>query len=316
MLRGKISRRGGASGPAPLADVVEEAVDRDHPPAALLDRDRRTVDRARGLGDRGHIALDVAASVQAGETVESGIDRGEVAAELPQLGRGATHGRARMRRAQPVEIGEQCWSQPVRNPAPDQPPLERLGGARRPRRRSLGEDAQVVEHRSGRAQRAPEVTGAAARAPVALVERGLEFVQVAGSQHAQFTAGLDQHPGRDQTGRPVRRAGGEPELARRGQKAPQVRVGRARRQLAPERQKRARRQVVIAGPQMTVQHQKHHQLPGPRADAQPDRKRLGRPALRVGPALHEALGRARVARIGPAAGGARCATNASTRSIL
>jgi hypothetical protein len=92
------------------------------------------------------------------------------------------------------------------------------------------------------------VTGAAAGAAVTLVERRLELGQVTGSERVQAVAGLDQHPGGPEAARPVRRFGREPELARGGRKALQVRLQRARGHLAPERQKRAGQQVVIAGP--------------------------------------------------------------------
>jgi hypothetical protein len=65
-----------------LADVVEKAVNRDDAAAALFDRDRGAVDRPPGLGDGGEVGLDVAAALQLGEAAQSGVDLGEVAAEL------------------------------------------------------------------------------------------------------------------------------------------------------------------------------------------------------------------------------------------
>jgi hypothetical protein len=129
-----------------------------------------------------------------------------------------------------------------------------------------------------------------------------EVVQIGGPELAQRAARLDQQPRGHEPGLAARDLGHEAELAGRGQVLLHVAVEWADRQLAPERDEGALEQVVVAGPQVAVQHQEHKQLPGARIGAQPDLERLGRPGLRLGPAGQKPLSGVAVATVILAAG--------------
>lgn len=53
--------------PAPLGDVVQEAIDGQHPATALRGRQRLAVARRASLGHRAEVGLDVMTPVRVGE---------------------------------------------------------------------------------------------------------------------------------------------------------------------------------------------------------------------------------------------------------
>ena len=214
---------------------------------------------------------------------------GQEPAEVRQLGRGALHRGAGVRALQPFQVGGhrpahlRADSVQVAFPAP---PAQRGALGHR-----LGRGAEVVDHSAGGVKRAVIVLQGTAQPCLPLGDRLTEAVEVGVGQLAQCPSGLDQHADRDFGGH----AGAGPHrVAQRlstGQEALEVRTERAGRRLPQDHGQLAFQQVVIARPQVTVQHQKVQQWLQVRPGAgQPGGQRQGRPGLRVGEPGQEAAG--------------------------
>ena len=288
-------------GPAPLGDGVQEAADGldallgggggDRRSGAVVDRDRDLV----------QVRLDVAPAVQQRQRGQVRVVAGEEPAEVRQLGRGALHRGAGVRALQPFQVGghrpAHLRADPVQVAFPA-PPAQRGALGRR-----LGRGAEVVDHRPGGVKRAVIVLQGTAQPCLPLGDCLAELVKVSVGQLAQWPPGLDQHADRDFGGHA---GAGSHRVAQRlgaGQEALEVWPERAGRRLPQDHGQLAFQQVVIAGPQMAVQHQEVQQRLQLRAGAgQPGRQRQARPVLRVREPGQEAAGAAVEGVIAHAAG--------------
>ena len=124
-----------------------------------------------------------------------------------------------------------------------------------------------------------------------LADRLLERGEVGVGQLAQRPPGLDQHPDRDLGGHAGARAHRVAQRFGAGQEPADVADQRTDGGLPQDHGQLAFQQVVVAGPQVAVQHQEVQQRLQVRARAgQPGRQRLGGPVLRVGEAGQEVAG--------------------------
>ena len=226
---------------------------------------------------------------------------GQEPAEVRQLGRGALHRGAGVRALQPFQVGghrpADLRADPVQVAFPAPPARRGALGHR------LGRGAEVVDHRAGGVKGVVVVLEGPAQPRFPLGDRLPELVKVGVGQLAQCPPGLDQHADRDFGGH----AGAGPHrVAQRlgaGQEPLEVRAERAGRRLPQDHDQLAFQQVVIARPQVAVQHQEVQQRLQLRAGArQPGRQRLRRPGLRVGEPGQEAAGAAVERLVAHAAG--------------
>ena len=157
----------------------------------------------------------------------------------------------------------------------------------------LGRGAEVVDDRAGGVEGVMVVLEGPAQPRFPLGDCLPELVKVGVGQLAQCPPGLDQHADRDFGGH----AGAGPHrVAQRlgaGQEALEVWPERAGGCLAQDRGQLAFQQVVIARPQVPVQHQEVQQRLQVRPGAgQPGGQRQARPGLRIGVAGQETAGAA------------------------
>ena len=217
------------------------------------------------------VGLDVPLPVQQRQRGQARVVAGQEPAEVRELGRGALHGGAGVRALQPFQVGHHrpadLRADPVQVAFPA-PPAQR--GALGDR---LGRGAEVVDHRAGGVEGVVVVLEGPAQPRFPLGDRLPETVEVGVGQLGQRPPGLDQHADRDFGGH----AGAGPHrVAQRlgaGQEALEVWPERAGRRLPQDRGQLAVQQVVIARPQMAVQHQEVQQRlqlrPGARPAARP-----------------------------------------------
>ena len=248
---------------------------------AVVDRDR----------DLGQVGLDVTLPVQQRQRGQARVVPGEEPAEVRQLGRGALHRGAGVGALQPFQVGHHrpadLRADPVQVAFPA-PPAQRGALGHR-----LGRGTEVVDHRTGGVKGMVVVLEGTAQPRFPLGDRLPELVKVGAGQLRQCPPGLDQHADRDFGGH----AGAGPHrVAQRfgaGQEALEVWPERAGRRLPQDHGQLAVQQVVIARPQVAVQHQEVQQRLQLRAGArQPGRQRQVRPGLRAGEAGQEAAGAA------------------------
>ncbi len=253
-------------------------------------------------GDLVEVGLDVTLPAQQGQRGQAGVVPGQEPAEVRQLGRGALHRGAGVRALQPFQVGghrpADLRADPVQMAFPA-PPAQRGALGHR-----LGGGAEVVDHRPGGVERAVIVLQGPAQPCLPRGDCLPELVKVGAGQLGQCPPGLDQHADRDFGGHG---GAGTRRVAQRlgtGQEALEVWPQRAGRRLPQDHGQLAVQQVVIARPQVAVQHQEVQQRlqlrPGAR---QPGGQRLRRPVLRAGEPGQEAAGAAVEALVAHPAGG-------------
>ena len=242
-------------------------------------------------GDLVQVGLDVTLPAQQRQRGQARVVPGQEPAEVRQLGRGALHRGAGVRALQPFQVGghrpAHLRADPVQVAFPA-PPAQRGALGHR-----LGGGAEVVDDRAGGVEGVVVVPEGPAQPRFPLGDRLPETVKVGVGQLRQRPPGLDQHADRDFGGH----AGAGPHrVAQRlgtGQEALEVWPERAGRRLPQDHGQLAVQQVVIARPQVAVQHQEVQQRlqlrPGAR---QPRGQRQVRPGLRVGEPGQEAAGAA------------------------